>query len=73
MWTLRLCLKVSIHAPVKGRRGFTQYKLRRKIVSIHAPVKGRQHPVAIREMPHRVSIHAPVKGRPCRMESLPKE
>ena len=56
-------LKVSIHAPVKGRlyaagkrRGLTE-------VSIHAPVKGRHGDAQGQGTGPEVSIHAPVKGR----------
>ena len=57
----RLVSRVSIHAPVRGRRRGRPARQGGKIVSIHAPVTGRRS--GIETATGAVSIHAPVRGR----------
>ena len=56
-------LVISIHAPLRGRRGGYSMQTYYDNISIHAPLRGRQSWEHERIIIIIISIHAPLRGR----------
>ena len=58
-----MLFSISIHAPLRERRGFLTSAIRLRYISIHAPLRERPFCKAGCQSQPRISIHAPLRER----------